>query len=219
MAVVNYVLRVINLLVALLLAFIARSQTDRPDAFIWVLLFTVPAMLTFILAVRPRTIDRVELRAVSSLCVGCCLSLLIYLWVSLLRAKSREATLMMVMLNDQQQQQQQQDTSTSNPLNYKQTWEMMAVVMVVAWLKFLTMNTSDSLRESGVVKVEASSVRMLWALALVMTSFVVMFFISYVFRLLPFSTQHQHQQHIMTSVADSNPIKAHHELPATHVAA
>ncbi|KAK3879560.1 hypothetical protein Pcinc_015894 [Petrolisthes cinctipes] len=216
MAFVDFILRVVNLLVALLLAFIASNQTDRPDAFIWVLLFTVPAVLTFILAVRPRTIDRVELRAVSSLCVdrvelravsslcvGCCLALLIFLGVSLLRAKSKESTL--VMLNDQQH------FSSSNPLNYKQTWEMVAVVMVIAWLKFLAMTTSDSLRESGVAKVEASSVRMLWALVLVMISFVVMFFISYVFSLLPFSTHYNHHN-IMTS-ADI-PIKA--QLPATH---
>ncbi|KAK7027502.1 hypothetical protein SK128_000194 [Halocaridina rubra] len=54
-----------------------------------------------------------------------------------------------------------------NPLDYREGWEIVAVAMVVAWMKFLSSTTKENLMEAGISSAEVSPQWMLQALAAV----------------------------------------------------
>ncbi|XP_071515347.1 uncharacterized protein [Panulirus ornatus] len=143
--------RLISLAVASCLAFTAYLQVERKDYIVWVPTFLIPAILTFILTLRLKAVDCVEVHAVMSFHIGCCLCHLVYL-----------ATRLIYILTGNSPQafhslEELPPTASYNPFLYRQTWECMAVVMVVAWLKFLRISTRENLREAGMSQVAVIS--------------------------------------------------------------
>ncbi|XP_069999473.1 uncharacterized protein [Penaeus vannamei] len=154
--------RVINLFLGLVLAFTAYLQVVRVHAIIWVPVFLVPAVVTLITAAKPQAAERLEVKAVVSLHIGCCLSLLVYVGTRLVHNMAHEKTIFLMF------ESTPGERNSYNPLHYREGWECLAVVMVVGWLKFLTMTTREHLRESGVTAVEMSPDRMLRTVFLMM---------------------------------------------------
>ncbi|XP_047491999.1 golgin subfamily A member 6-like protein 2 [Penaeus chinensis] len=147
--------RLINLFLGLVLALTAYLQIVRDHAVIWVPVFLVPAAVTFITVAKPQAAERLEVKAVVSLHIGSCLSLLVYVGTRLVKNMAHEKTIFLMF------ESTPGERNSYNPLHYKEGWEIMSVLMVVGWLKFLTMTTREHLRESGVSAVEVSPDRML----------------------------------------------------------
>ncbi|XP_069159154.1 uncharacterized protein [Procambarus clarkii] len=160
----NLLGRFINLVVACIMLLTAYLQVGRPDAFIWVSTFLVPAILTVILTVRQRAVESVVVRAVTSVAVGCYLTFLIYLIIRLIRTMVKNNS-NFVMTSDNTESSSSRYPS---PFDYHEAWECLAVIMVVAWIKFLTITSKENLRESGASYQEVSPIAMLRSLGVVL---------------------------------------------------
>ncbi|XP_042233831.1 uncharacterized protein LOC121874020 [Homarus americanus] len=182
MALWTKVCRLINLAVACIMGFTALLQMERPDALIWVPLFLVPAFLTFIISVHLRSAEKVEVRAVTSVHIGCCLCYLVYLATSLLRALTFES----INFSMVDPQAGRETGRITNFFSHHETWECIAVGMIVAWLKFLSITSKDHLRDSGAAKTEVSPIRMLWTICVVLIVPFCLLSFCYIDGLLPF---------------------------------
>ncbi|XP_037796344.1 uncharacterized protein LOC119591662 [Penaeus monodon] len=160
--------RLINLFLGLVLALTAYLQIVRDHAVIWVPVFLVPATVTFITVAKPQAAEWLEVKAVVSLHIGCCLSLLVYLGTQLVNNMAHEKNIFLMFENTPG------GRNSYNPLHYREGWESLAVLMVVGWLKFLTMTTREHLRKSGVSAVEMSPDRMLRTVFVMMAVVVVL---------------------------------------------
>ncbi|XP_053628383.1 uncharacterized protein [Cherax quadricarinatus] len=153
--------RAINFVVGCLMLFIAYLQAVKSDNYNWLLVFLIPAVLTLILTLWQRAVEWVEMRAVTSVAVGCLLSFLVFMATRLIHTMTKDASVMLV-----------DNTSGTgsprpNPLNYPEAWECLSVIMVVGWLKFLTLSSKENLRELGVPQKPVSAVTMLRTLGAV----------------------------------------------------
>ncbi|XP_042891078.1 uncharacterized protein LOC122265734 [Penaeus japonicus] len=154
--------RLINLFLGLILGFTAYLQIVRVHAVIWVPVFLVPAVITLIAVFKLQAAERMEVKAVVSLHIGCCLCLMVYVGMQLVQNMSHEKTIFLMFENAPGEK------NFYNPLNYREGWELLSVFMVVGWLKFLTMTTREHLRDSGVSAVEMAPDRMLKTVFLMM---------------------------------------------------
>ncbi|XP_068212040.1 uncharacterized protein [Palaemon carinicauda] len=152
----------LNFLLALLLAMTAYLQLHRADAVIWVTIFLVPAAITFLTSVKLHLGALPEVKVVASVHVASCLCLLMYLGIRLVHGMSHHhASIVMFDGSDVTE-------NSYNPFDYKEGWEITAVILVVAWMKYLSSTSREYMRESGILVAEVSPVWMLKAMTVVL---------------------------------------------------
>ncbi|XP_064091372.1 transmembrane protein 220-like [Macrobrachium nipponense] len=151
----------LNFLLALLLGITAYLQVRRADAVIWVVVFLVPAVITFLTSIKIHLSALPEVKVVSSVHIACCLCLLVYLGIRLIHGMANQfSTIIMFDGNDVIQ-------NSYNPLDYQEGWEIIALILVVAWMKYLASTSREHMRESGMKPVEISPLWMLKAMGVV----------------------------------------------------
>ncbi|XP_066970024.1 uncharacterized protein [Macrobrachium rosenbergii] len=151
----------LNFILAILLGTTAYLQVQRADAVIWVVIFLVPATITFLTAIKLQMGALPEVKVVSSVHIACCLCLLVYLGIRLIHGMANQySTIIMFDGNDVVQ-------NSYNPLDYQEGWEIIAIILVVAWMKYLASTSREQMRESGIKPAEVSPQWMLKAMGVV----------------------------------------------------
>ncbi|XP_018011393.1 uncharacterized protein LOC108668661 [Hyalella azteca] len=122
-------LRFLHTIMAAVLVFVGMQQIERPDAAVWIPLFTVPAVITLLSTLKVTFIDGVCMRSLVSVYLGSAICLLIFLATSLLVVMAKQTY-----------------DVTYNPLNFQEGREMMAVAVCVGWQKFHLFTVKEQAR-------------------------------------------------------------------------
>lgn len=104
--------RIANVFMAVFFSLAAYVQINDPDPVIWVLMYAVPSLLCFTLAIDSSLQDRLLWKITAVTHVGICILGMFYSITILIRA----------------------EMSSKNPLNYEEGREIAGLLIIVAWL-------------------------------------------------------------------------------------